>query len=120
MSTQYTFDADIVSDLHKDAHGFRPSQFFWAQWDRTNDDGRQKIWDGLLEDLRNSIQQEKAEQELAIQRFEQLVSRHIEAGAGDRATALRWIMDTLDWAPGDWDALCYEHGLPYGYFRQAA
>ena len=52
----------------------------------------------------------------------------IKTGAGNRETALRWIMDAdlggvdVDAANanGDWEYLCYLNGLPYGYFKQAA
>ena len=32
----YTFDENLVSDLHKDAYGFRPSQSFWATFAASN------------------------------------------------------------------------------------
>ena len=41
-----------------------------------------------------------------------------QAGAGDRETALRWIMDASD-CDGDWEFLCFHHHLPYGYFKQS-
>jgi len=51
----WTFDGDIVSDLHKDAYGFRPSQTWWEIWDSCLDSEKQKIWDDLLESLKASI-----------------------------------------------------------------
>ena len=47
----YTFDADIVSDLHKDAFGRRPSEGFWDRWNSGDDDQKQEMWDDLLVDL---------------------------------------------------------------------
>jgi hypothetical protein len=38
-------------------------------------------------------------------------------GAGDRATALRWIMEASS-ANGDWEYLCWDLGLPYHYFTK--
>lgn len=117
METVFTFDSDIVSDLHKDAYGFRPRGDFWKNWDASTDEQRQAEWDSLLEALERSVAQEKAEQALAIERFEKLVAKTIASGAGDRATALRWIMDASAVNNSDWEFLSYNHGLPYGYFK---
>ena len=48
----YTFSEELLSDLHKDARGFRPrSEWFWNNWNTSNDDGKQAIWDNLVEEL---------------------------------------------------------------------
>lgn len=118
MNATYTFDENIVSDLHKDAYGFRPCEGFWASWSSMDDDEKQAEWDSLIEACNRAIQEEEDQQALSIMRFEVLVQKTIESGAGDRETALRWIMDASSGARyNDWDFLCYDHGLPYGYFR---
>ena len=117
--TKYTYDDNIISDLHKDAMGFRPSESFWDFWISATPDEKQKEWDSLCNLLEREIEREKAEQEIAIKRFEDLVEKTIASGARDRETALRWIMDASD-CDGDWEYLCYHHGLPYGYFKKAA
>lgn len=117
---QYTFDDDIISDLHKDAYGFRPRQDFWVWWDNASDDEKQAEWDSLLAALERAVKEEREQEERAIAKFETLVATTIATGAGDRETALRWIMDgSRCGRDGDWDFLCYEYGLPYGYFRNA-
>lgn len=117
----FTFDADIVSDLHKDARGFRPSGYWWTMWEEASDLRRQEIWDGLLNELSYALEHERQAQARAIDRFEHLVAKTMEHGAADRETALRWIMDASI-CDGDWEFLCHEHGLPYGFFnkREAA
>jgi hypothetical protein len=114
----YTFDENIVSDLHKDAYGIRPGSAFWAQWDEASDDGKQVIWDRLLRSLDAAMEQEQEQERVAIERFEALVAKTLEAGAADREAALRWIMDASS-ANGDWEYLCFKHGLPYRYFAAA-
>jgi hypothetical protein len=47
----YTYDDMSVSDLHKDAFGFRPSETFWQEWELSNPDARQQIWDDLIRAL---------------------------------------------------------------------
>ena len=120
-SGMYTFDETIVSDLHKDAYGFRPSAYWWQVWSESTDDQKQGTWDDLLDMASHSIERERQAHVRAIEKFEQLVAKTIEHGAGDRETALRWIMDASI-CDGDWEFLCHEHGLPYGFFnkREAA
>lgn len=117
----YTFDENLVSDIHKEAHGFRPSAYWWQVWQESSDDQKQGTWDDLIDQLNHSIEQERQAHVRATERFEQLVAKTMEHGAGDRETALRWIMAASD-CRGDWDYLCWQHGLPYGFFnkREAA
>lgn len=114
----YTFDTNVVSDLHKDAFGFRPDHSFWVEWDGCDDDGKQKIWNYLLESLKGSIEEDRLAEEAAIKRFEELVTNTIAAGALNRKHALLSIMDDSD-CDGDWEYLCYRHGLPYRYFKES-
>ena len=76
-----------------------------------------------FETLGRVIEREEADREVreaeAVVKFEQHVTNTICMGAKDRTTALRWIMDASN-ANGDWEYLCYELGLPYHYFREAA
>ena len=119
MTKTYTFDEDIVSDLHKDAFGFRPGERFWNAWNCMCDDEKQAEWDYLIESCHRAILAEQEQEKLAIERFEATVTRTIESGAGNRETAIRWIMDASSAArTNDWDFLCWEHGLPYGYFNR--
>jgi hypothetical protein len=61
---------------------------------------------------------ERENEQRAIERFEALVRVNIDAGAEDRETALRWIMDANMFYSGDWEFLCWEYGLPYRYFER--
>ena len=60
---------------------------------------------------------EEREQAESIAKFEQHVTNTMCMGAGDRETALRWIMDAST-AEGDWEYFCYLNNLPYGYFKK--
>ena len=77
-----------------------------------NADTRQAIWDDLIEELDEAMAREKEEQQLAIAEFEHRVMETIRHGAGDRKTAIRWIVDGLD-VDGDYSYACYKLGLPY-------
>ena len=118
MST-YTYDLDTFSDLHKDAYGFRPSERFYVWMQTATPDELQAEWDRLIKAVEAAIEEDARRQKEAIESFEAHVQKTIDAGAGDRQTALRWIMDASS-CNGDWEFLCYEYGLPYSYFKKAA
>ena len=61
---------------------------------------------------KEALAREKEEQQLAIAEFEHRVMETIRHGAGDRKTAIRWIVDGLD-VDGDYSYACYKLGLPY-------
>jgi hypothetical protein len=112
---KYTFDANIVSDLHKDAYGYRPREFFWAQWHGVGDQGKQEIWEELLADLSDSVAEEKRQQEAAIAATEKRIQdiQDMVAGA-TREDAIRYLDDVYD-TRGDINFLEYHLGVPYGY-----
>lgn len=43
--TPYDFDDQCVSDLHKDAFGFRPTERFWNKWEEMTPAQKQAEWD---------------------------------------------------------------------------
>ena len=90
----FTFDEQTISDLHKDARGFRPHAAFNEGWTQSDDENKQAIWDGLLRELDLvQLEDERRERE-ALADFELEVLRNIDLGAGDRQTALRWMTQT--------------------------
>ena len=44
----YTLDESIVSDLHKDAFGYLPREWFWEQWDSYPPEDKQIVVNNLL------------------------------------------------------------------------
>jgi len=103
----------IYSDMHKDAYGFRPRNDVSA-W--TLEDFEQEFED-LGRIINADMEREEAEQEKAVNDFEDRVRDTIATGAGDRETAIRWI-DTAEDAGGDREYLCFLLNLPYGYFKK--
>lgn len=113
----YTFDDKIVSDLHKDAYGFRPSSYFWSQWMAGTDDEKQALWDNLLIALERSIQEEKDAHAAAELRFAEMIRKNIALGAADELTAVRWILDAEELSDVDMmygsDYVAFLFDLPY-------
>jgi hypothetical protein len=115
MKNEYTFDENIVSDLHKDAHGYRPREWFWADWHAADNDGKQRIWDELFVDLCESIEQEQRAQAAAIAATEKRIQEILDLVAGStRADAIRFLDDAHD-CRGDISFLEFHLGVPYGY-----
>ena len=85
----YDFDDNIFSDLHKDAYGFRPRghEYYEAAPER-----KQEIWVRVCEDLEASQEEESRREQEAVAVFKAQITRVIEAGAGNRSTALRWMI----------------------------
>jgi len=106
----------IYWDLYKDAHGIRPRGIDTSSWSEADFN---KEFENLNLIAELSCRQRQADEQDAAQKFEQHVTNTICMGAGDRETALRWIMDASN-ANGDWEYLCYDLGLPYRYFVKEA
>ena len=106
----------IYWDMHKDAYGVRPRCIDTSAWTIEDFEAEFKI---LGEAIDREETARKAAEAEAIEKFERHVINTICMGAGDRETALRWIMQSSN-ANGDWEYLCYDLGLPYQYFRKVA
>jgi hypothetical protein len=90
--TQYTYDDQIISDLHKDARGYRPSSDWYVMWKDSSDDQKQSIWNDLLVELDDSIAQDKFLEESNVNEFEREIAEIIKVGKDcTRERALRWM-----------------------------
>lgn len=111
----YTFNADILSDLHKDAYGFRPSEGFFVEWDLLDSDGKQDLWDILVETVADSIQREREYQRMAIAEFEGWVKMTMKiVQDSTREDCIRMLHDAHS-THGDVEYLEHCLGVPYGY-----
>lgn len=107
----------IIWDAYKDAYGIRPRHMNLSAMTEQELQAELTFLEGEIE---RRIVEERAEQEEAIVRFEKRVQDTIEAGANDRETAIRWIVEAEEAEYADLDYLCYRLGLPYGYFKEIA
>lgn len=116
METQtYTFDENILSDLHKDAYGFRPSGDFFREWDLLDNDGKQDLWDQLVDAVGESIEREREYHQEAIANLEDRIRFMMNTVAGcQREDALRYLHDVYN-TNGSVEWLEYELGVPFGY-----
>lgn len=87
----HTYDEDTLSDLHKDARGFRPSWDFWKEWATSSEDQKQVIYDGLVDELHRTIWLERQQEAMDMKAWEAYLSLVIDF-AKTRYDALRWII----------------------------
>jgi hypothetical protein len=117
----YTYDERTVSDLHKDAYGFRPPEGFWLSWKAYTEDQKQEEWDYLCRVLDRELEEERWAQAQAIESFETKVVELMALGAKDRLMAINWLLQSLDVDPTKagrayaYEELEWQLGLPYGY-----
>ena len=118
----YTFDENIVSDLHKDAYGFRPSQGWWSMWAAFNPDQKQTMWDSLIDAMDAAIEMEKEQQARALVEFRKLLKSTMAMCNVDWKNALRILMEALDMDPSasdqDFDYFLWQHDLGYEKRRE--
>ena len=106
----YTFDSDTVSDLHKDAHGFRPSRQWWAAWNGMDDRGRQEEWDRLINEAEAEAANERERENRARTRWQAHIIQLMADNGISQDTALRWDMQAMG-ANGDAGYYCYLWGI---------
>jgi len=121
MTTKnYTYSDELISDLHKDAWGHRPTQFFWWKWESSEKDTKQKIWDNLIDDMeKNQTEAEKVKNNNASKLF-QRIKETCKLGAKNYRTALKWILEADGYNQdsqclNDAGYLCYLFGIDYRF-----
>jgi hypothetical protein len=113
--TKYTFDEDILSDLYKDAHGFRPREDFWSGWALSTADKKQQIWDSLIAMADFEAARELEEQLAAEASVEGRIESIMQTVRGcTREDAIRYLHDAYN-TRGDRQFLEYCLGVRYGY-----
>ena len=111
----YTYDENILSDLHKDAYGIRPSETFYREWDLLDSDGKQDLWDALVDAVGDSIREEERHHNMAIAEFESWVKQTMKIVVDStREDCIRMMHDAHD-TRGDVEYLEHCLGVPYGY-----
>jgi len=86
----YDYSEELFSDFHKDAYGFRPRNHRFYDADTTPAE-KQEIWDATGRAFDRRQAEEARREEEALADFKDQITKVIEAGAGDRQTALRWM-----------------------------
>ena len=110
------YDADMYSDLYKNCYGMRPNLEAFRNATPVE---QADMWDSLVAANNREMDDYYAQQERAKVTFEATVATVIASGAGDRATAIRWMVDALGPYAMGVDELEYDNGLPMGYVNRS-
>ena len=110
---KYTYDVDSFSDLYKDARGFRPREEFWQWMNNATPDELQEKWDSLIEEVNQSIAEEKAMEERCLVLFKEDLARMTAAYSISIPQAID-IMHQINGTRGDNESLDYHYGVAYG------
>ena len=101
-------------DFYKEVHGIRPR---WVNHEEATVEWYRAELESLQREADAQWEEQLVREGEATAVFEKSVESLIASGAGDRATAIRWIHDAND-TNYDSEYLCFLMGLPYGYFRK--
>lgn len=120
-----TYSDQLISDLHKEAYGYRPRLYFWESWAAMTPDEKQAEWDRLLDLMAERDQEDQERRSRAIYAAElELAGIMYSVPGSTRDDALRILAEThgcYSYVYGtgyvDLGELCYTLGLPYGYFE---
>jgi hypothetical protein len=108
----------IYSDFHKDAYGFRPRGI---NYDAMTLAELKADFASFAEICESNEKQEKEANERVIASFEARLQSVIDMGAGDRETALRWMMESFDTHEFDYGIegfVTYTLGMGYTDFAR--
>ena len=99
-----------ISDLHKEARGFRPSL---DRYELKTDDELMAEIEWLGREVKEEIEREQQIDALCITRFNDEVATFIQQGAANRSTAIRWMLQAqgYDETSADADFICYNNGI---------
>lgn len=100
-----------LSDMHKEAHGFRP-RHYKEWWTAEELEEKRNL---LQNDIENTMKREKYAEKEAVKKFKTLIKETIGYGASDRTTAIKWLVqgEGLDWNAYDLKYFFWGHGLSY-------
>jgi hypothetical protein len=86
-------DFELISDLHKDARGFRPGTWFMDQFNDLPHDEKERVWDSLVKELVENEREETIRALDAQRQFEHRINDLMTDFGINRVTAFRWTID---------------------------
>jgi hypothetical protein len=86
------YDENILSDLHKDAYGFRPRELFWNEWNRMNTLERNTRWTRMCNDLERENIESAERDAAALRKFLSELRAVMRAGAQSWREAIDWLV----------------------------
>lgn len=110
---QPKYDENILSDLHKEAYGFRPRERYFEWWANLTVAEKNAEWDYLGQVAEDRALEEDQIHLENLQEWDKHIAALMALGA-DRETAVRWDMDAME-AGGDEEYYRFLWGIPYTF-----
>jgi len=114
----FTYDDNTFSDLVKEVYGTRsPAREYGHlfHYYNTTPENKQVLWDDLCNELEVQMAEDKIRKAEQVAAFEARIHETIVLGAGNRETALRWILQSDGISFDDPGYACYLLNIPYTY-----
>jgi len=112
----FTYSDDIISDLHKDAYGFRPSQRFFEDWAEYTPAEKQECWDMLCEEMERSMKEQAESEAAALVEFRKIVAAQMALCNVTWTKAVDYLADAEDCDieyDQDFDYFLWNQGIGY-------
>lgn len=110
----YTFANDLISDLHKDAYGFRPSQRFFNDWNSYTDDEKQEVWDSLVATMEYNQKEEARHEAENLVKFRNLLRSVMNAASCNWKVAMNNLIYAENLDPNyELDYFLWNQGLGF-------
>lgn len=123
MGTKKERESEIlwIWDVYKDVNGIRPRHL---NFDSMTLSQLRKMSDDLARQSEIAADWAREDEVRALNSFEESISSHIDAGAGDRETALRWVAQSHNLDARDVERLAeeltFDWGLPWDKAKECA
>ena len=115
-----TYSSDLISDLHKDAYGYRPRGRFFADWAEATDAEKQEMWDIMTATLEANAKAERAQELKDVAQMEADIGAYMAFGARDRKDALRWMTQSQTFYSGQCvEGWVWEKGMLFTDYGKA-
>ena len=114
---------NLISDLHKDARGYRPTANYFDWFDGLSADQAENEWNSLHDELVASQQERESIKQKNMRNFIARIKENRKLGARTIKDAIRWILDADNLKAEDynsWDYggyVCYSLNISYKYER---
>jgi len=110
----FTYSDDIISDLHKDARGYRPREAFMEMWNESTPETKQDVWDMLCEEMEISMKEQEAAEATALVKFRKILRSVMDVASCNWKVALRYLVDAenLD-VNFELDYFLWNHGIGF-------
>jgi len=86
---------ELLSDLYKEAHGFRPSAAYFEAFNALSDEQKKEAYDSLIEEANFEADLEREQMENALLRLQNHLFALRATHKISLADAVRWDMDAV-------------------------